>query len=177
MHTTTSQQHDTAGVSDTAIAQLRDAGVRVTAARSRVLACLLQTRSALSHNDLQAACADMDRVTLYRALDCLTEAGLAHKITGDDRVFRYSPGPETGGQAHNHTHQHGHFKCTRCTKVFCLDEQHATPLLHKLMPSRSTQHTQQEQLQKALQDMLGEGFESHEMELTIKGWCAQCTDK
>lgn len=139
---------------------LRAATVRVTAARTSVLAALLDSQQAFSHQDLQDALPEMDRVTLYRALDCLTEAGLAHKIAGDDRVFRYSAGADHAHSAHNDSapqHQHGHFKCTRCTKVFCLDSSGEAALLRT-----------------ALQETLGRGFQSHDVEFTIKGWCADC---
>jgi Fur family ferric uptake transcriptional regulator len=56
-----------------------------------VLSVLLRAKRALSHLEVHDA-AGMDRVTLYRALDCLTEARFTHKIPGDDRVFRYSTG-------------------------------------------------------------------------------------
>jgi Fur family transcriptional regulator, ferric uptake regulator len=135
-------------------AQLRGASVRITDARVKVLAALLDAERAFSHQDVQEAFADMDRVTLYRALDCLTDAGLAHKIAGDDRVFRYSAGAEHSSEPH---HQHGHFKCTRCSKVFCLDS-----------------IAEAETLQNALQQSLGKGFRSHDIEFTIKGWCADC---
>ncbi|OWW18875.1 Fur family transcriptional regulator [Noviherbaspirillum denitrificans] len=135
-------------------AQLRGASVRITDARVKVLAALLDAERAFSHQDVQEAFADMDRVTLYRALDCLTDAGLAHKIAGDDRVFRYSAGAEHGSEPH---HQHGHFKCTRCSRVFCLDS-----------------IAEAETLQNALQQSLGKGFRSHDIEFTIKGWCADC---
>lgn len=141
---------------------LRDASVRSTAARIKVLAALLDAPRALSHQDVQDAFKDMDRVTLYRALDCLTDAGLAHKIAGDDRVFRYSAGAEHGlvddTNGHVPHHQHGHFKCTRCSKVFCLDSIGEAGLL-----------------QSALQESLGKGFQSHDIEFTIKGWCDECT--
>ncbi|KRB87893.1 Fur family transcriptional regulator [Noviherbaspirillum sp. Root189] len=138
--------------------QLRDAAVRLTSARVKVLAALLDAERAFSHQDMQDAFTDMDRVTLYRALDCLTDAGLAHKIAGDDRVFRYSAGAEHGaqGDAAPH-HQHGHFKCTRCARVFCLDSIAEAGLLRN-----------------ALEESLGKGFQSHDIEFTIKGWCADC---
>jgi Fur family ferric uptake transcriptional regulator len=143
--------------------QLQNASVRITAARLKVLAALLGAERAFTHQDIQDTLADMDRVTLYRALDCLTDAGLAHKIAGDDRVFRYSAGAEHGlhrlpaqGQ-HEPQHQHGHFKCTRCARVFCLDSIGEAGLLHD-----------------ALQETLGKGFQSHDIEFTIKGWCADC---
>jgi Fur family ferric uptake transcriptional regulator len=144
--------------------QLQNASVRATAARIKVLSALLGAERALSHQDVQDTLADMDRVTLYRALDCLTDAGLAHKIAGDDRVFRYSAGAEHAehGIAPRHgnampNHQHGHFKCTRCARVFCLDSIGEEGLL-----------------QDALQETLGKGFQSHDIEFTIKGWCADC---
>lgn len=145
---------DAPGSTAIAEAQLRSASVRVTDARVKVLATLLDAQSAFSHQDMQDAFTDMDRVTLYRALDCLTDAGLAHKIAGDDRVFRYSAGAEHGATPH---HQHGHFKCTRCGKVFCLDS-----------------IGEADMLQSTLQKTLGPGFRSHDIEFTIKGWCADC---
>ncbi len=147
---------------NTALGLLHEAGIRATDARRRVLSELLMSRRALSHLELQDAFPAMDRVTLYRALDCLTEAGLAHKIPGDDRIFRYSTGGEHDtANKHAKGHHHGHFKCTRCTKVFCLDETQEPGNLR-------------EQLQLSLQASLGRGFQSHDIELTIKGWCADC---
>jgi len=136
--------------------QLRGASVRVTDARVNVLTTLLGARSALSHQDVQDSLPSMDRVTLYRALDCLIEAGLAHRIAGDDRVFRYSADAMSQRDENTH-HQHGHFQCTRCAKVFCLDSIGEAELLHK-----------------TLQETLGKGFQSHDIEFTIKGWCAEC---
>lgn len=151
-------------------AQLRAKAVRITAARIKVLAALLGARCACSHQDMQESFAAIDRVTLYRALDCLIEAGLAHKIAGDDRVFRYSAGAEHGERAgpqqlppadagNSRQHQHGHFKCTRCARVFCLENAADSRLQASL-----------QQLQAAL----GDGFQCHEIELTLKGWCADC---
>lgn len=149
--------------------QLRAAAVRVTAARVKVLAALLEARNAVSHQDLQDGLGELDRVTLYRALDCLTDAGLAHKIAGDDRIFRYSAGAEHGGGAQPHAqHSHGHFKCTRCARVFCLDDG------NRSVAAPSAQTSLQRQLQEILRQTLGDGFQSHDIELTIKGWCADC---
>ena len=149
-------------------AQLRDSRVRVTDARVKVLAALLGAPYAYSHQDVQDTLADMDRVTLYRALDCLTDAGLAHKIAGDDRVFRYNAAAE----AHEHgdksapQHRHGHFKCTRCARVFCIDSMDA-----------SADAALRKELQSALRAALGRDFRSHDIELTIKGWCADCAHR
>jgi Fur family ferric uptake transcriptional regulator len=165
------QQHSP----DAAESQLRDAGVRVTQARISVLDTLLKARNAMSHQDVQDALTSMDRVTLYRALDCLTEAGLTHKIASDDRIFRYSVGKEHSEHQHAHKHgqhaqhQHGHFKCTRCSRVFCLDGSSYAGLLESVLPTSI-----KNPLQSALQTTLGKGFQSHDVELTIKGFCADC---
>ena len=164
---------------------LRDASVRVTAARTNVLSTLLTTRAALSHQDIQDTFTEMDRVTLYRALDCLTEAGLAHKIAVDDRIFRYSASSEQhepqehGAGAHQHRkphaqHQHGHFKCTNCARVFCLDDTDEATFLGSVLPATGGRKSAATQLQQALEKTLGKGFQGHEVELTIKGWCADC---
>lgn len=157
--------------------QLRQASVRITKARLKVLMALLEAKRAFSHHEVQDRFADMDRVTLYRTLDCLIEAGLAHKIAGDDRVFRYSAGtdhsqqhgtPETTTKVMQH--QHGHFKCTRCARVFCLDKGFDA----RLASGGKRRHEARQQLQDEVHKMLGDGFLSHDIELTIKGWCADC---
>ena len=140
--------------------QLRLAGVRATTVRIAVLAVLLGARNALTHLELLARLPGTDRVTLYRTLESLINAGLAHKIPGSDRAVLYGAGA-TSNADHAATHQHGHFQCTGCGKVFCLghsDEKSALLL----------------QLQKTLKQSLEPGFRSHDIELTIKGWCAEC---
>ncbi|MEO8600881.1 MAG: transcriptional repressor, partial [bacterium] len=74
----TTFQNDIAALgtpSDAACAEaqgrLRAVSVRVTPARIKVLSALLGAPRALSHQDMQESFAEMDRVTLYRALDCL----------------------------------------------------------------------------------------------------------
>lgn len=156
--------------------QLRASTLRVTDARVNVLTALLGAGYAFSHQDVQDTLADMDRVTLYRTLDCLTDAGLAHKIAGDDRVFRYNAAVEHAGHgdhAQVQQHQHGHFKCTRCSRVFCIDNVDEK-LLSGDGKTASSDATLRQQLQTALQATLGKGFQSHDIELTIKGWCADC---
>jgi Fur family ferric uptake transcriptional regulator len=145
--------------------RLRAAHVRVTGARLDVFGTLLAKQRALSHTELQDALPTMDRVTLYRALDCLSEAGLAHKIIGEDRVFRFSTGNELTANVHTgHTqHQHGHFTCIKCLQVFCLE-------------SPEENATLKEQLRITLEATKLRGFQSHHIEVTIKGWCIACAN-
>lgn len=156
--------------SEQAAELLRLADVRTTPARVTVLATLLMQPRALSHLELHETLAHLDRVTLYRALDCLTEAGLAHKISSDDRSFRYSASANTtsiqdkaeaNSQHVSTPHQHGHFKCNRCARVFCLEQNLYSSAL-------------QQQLQASMQLTTHRDFKIQEIDLTIKGWCADC---
>lgn len=98
-------------------ALLSGLGARATRARIDVLAVLLATGDALSHHDVERCLPrghGIDRVTLYRVLDWLTAQGLAHKVAGDDRVWRYSAAGHAAGA-------HAHFQCRDCGRVVCLD--------------------------------------------------------
>ena len=133
-----------------ALLRLAGLGARATRARIDVLATLIAAQRALTHHEIEAWLEqrrDIDRVTLYRVLDWLTAQGLAHKHSGDDRVWRFSitgPGDASGG------HAHAHFQCSDCGKVICLDEARL-PAIH-----------------------LPRGFRRREVEVTVKGSCDEC---
>lgn len=121
---------------------------RATSARVRVLGVLLAAGRPLTHHQVQEALKGrvrVDRVTVYRVLEWLTSRDLAHKIVGDDRVWRYKAHPDSA------EHGHAHFKCSRCGAVFCL-ENTSTAYALTLPP----------------------GYRSQAVELTIRGLCAGC---
>ncbi|MCW5623925.1 MAG: transcriptional repressor [Burkholderiales bacterium] len=128
---------------------IRNTGARVTNARIEILATLLKADGALAHSEIEgrlSQASGIDRVTVYRVLDWLTTQNLAHKISGDDRVWRFNAAGT--GQPHGHAH----FKCNCCSRVICLDDVGlgATPPL----PA---------------------GFTPSEVDLTVKGLCADCS--
>jgi Fur family ferric uptake transcriptional regulator len=133
-----------------ALAQARLAGLqqRVTAPRVQVLTALLAQRRPLSHQEVDQAVAGLlDRVTIYRVLDWLVAQGLAHRIAGEDRIFRYAAGSSSHAA-------HGHFTCSRCGTVLCMGDTPQLALLAaKLLPA---------------------GAVSNRVELNISGQCAQC---
>jgi Fur family ferric uptake transcriptional regulator len=92
-------------------------GGRITRTRVAVLDVLQGSAHSLSHDEiaalLVAAAVPHDRVTLYRTLDWLVERGLAHRIKGLDRAWRFN----IGGEKSEH---HAHFHCDRCGHVLCL---------------------------------------------------------
>ncbi len=103
---------------DFARKQLDACGGRVTPARLTILALLLQTSTALSHQDIQDLLLRrgeaFDKVTLYRVLDWLVAQKLAHKLAGEDRIWRFNA-------VTNEQHIHPHFQCNSCGKLSCLD--------------------------------------------------------
>lgn len=134
---------------DRAAALIAQAGQRSTPARTRVLATLLGMANGASHHDVDAAISapPVDKVTLYRVLDWLVAHGLAHKIVGEDRVWRFRANATRAA-----LHQHAHFQCTHCDKVVCLEN---VPVSSKVeLPS---------------------GFRSDEAELTVRGVCDKCS--
>jgi len=127
---------------------IRDTGARVTVPRVAVLATLIAAERALTHQELESRIdrsRAVDRVTIYRVLEWLMKHGLAHKITGEDRVWRFN------AAAHMHVGSHAHFKCGDCGQVLCLDPVAAKP-----------------------QVRLPAGYRQNEVELLVKGWCADC---
>jgi len=124
---------------------------RITSARSRVLAALLSAERALTHQEIAKRLDSqgiLDRVTLYRTLDWLVDQGLAHRVSGEDRAWRFN----ASGAAE--AHEHAHFKCTQCGQVFCLDE-----------------------VSTAFAIQLPRGFQSRHIELSIKGVCNACAHR
>jgi Fur family ferric uptake transcriptional regulator len=98
---------------------LRALGERVTSARVLTLARLIQTQKPLTHDEiLSESQTPMDRVTLYRVLDWLVKKGLVHRITADDRVWRFMVGDG------RHEGQHPHFYCQNTGKMICLHDLH-----------------------------------------------------
>lgn len=140
--------------------RVRQAGLRVTAARVRVLAGLASAGRLLSHHDLEVLLGEppIDRVTLYRVLDSLVEGGLAHRIAGDDRVWRFGALAGAGdgrggvGVASKAHETHAHFQCSNCGRIVCLSEVSADRDGVKVP----------------------RGYEPEAVELTVRGRCAQC---
>lgn len=123
---------------------------RVTEPRVRVLDLLQSAPEPLRHAEIEEELGReghpaIDRVTLYRVLDWLVGAGLAHKAADAAGVFRFS----AADPDQEHTH-HAHFRCTRCGGVFCLDMPAPTP------------------------PELPDGFRFGSMTLDIRGECPRC---
>lgn len=106
---------------DTLRALLQAHGLRITAPRLAVLEALHAADRPLSHAELSERMGEvqLDRVTVYRNLDKLVEAGLARLASRDGGVGRF----EAAGSPEHARHAHPHFVCTDCGTVSCLPEQ------------------------------------------------------
>lgn len=124
---------------------IRSIGARVTAPRVAVLDVLLQARRALTHGEIEGRAGGIDRVTVYRVLDWLTQSGIAHRISGTDRVWRFN------AAAPHRADGHAHFQCNCCGTVICLDQRADRYRLR-----------------------LPAGYRQEQVELTIHGRCVNC---
>jgi Fur family transcriptional regulator, ferric uptake regulator len=134
--------------SDVAETLIRSTGERLTTARVQVLRALLEAGRALSHHEVEQRVAremPVDRVTIYRVLEWLTKEKLAHKIAGDDRVWRFDA--PVNGNSDNRTH----FKCNACGQIMGLENQ--------IGP-------------KALK--VPNGYSAKALEVIVRGLCASC---
>jgi len=134
----------------TAETLIRATGDRVTAPRLHVLGVLLAAGRALTHNEVEARLdpkLGINRVTVYRILEWLTHNDIAHKLSGEDRVWRFSV------QEQGHTGEHPHFVCNACGRVLCLADSDERP-----------------------KPRLPVGFQPTGVELTVKGLCDACNE-
>ena len=101
---------------------LRSNGLRRTQARKLVLDLMFQVPRPLSHQEIadEPALSQLDRVTLYRTLTTLEQAGLLHRIQGVDGVWRFRGHAIQEGKCGG---DHLHFLCLECKQMTCLPEQ------------------------------------------------------
>ena len=99
---------------------LREAGLRPTSARLRVLSSLQTAGRSLSHRELVDLLFGLDRVTIFRSLKNLKKARLVHSVQGIDRTLRYfiNPAEKRGCPG-----GHPHFLCLQCNGMSCLTDQ------------------------------------------------------
>lgn len=120
---TTSEQ-----ISSKAVALIKSKGHRATDARVAVLDTLLTAEYALTHHEIEQRLARhghlIDRVTLYRVLEWALQQGIAHKLTGEDRVWRFNVAL---------TNDHAHFYCTCCGQIYCMEN--LTPAVAVTLPN------------------------------------------
>ena len=137
-------------------------GLRRTAAARRVLGWLLaHPDTSYTHAQLQEALTGdrtdpLDRVTLYRLIDRLTQVGLLLCRVDSQRVRRYQTMPAS-------VHAMPHFECQSC---------------HRDSPLSSTLEANAHDLERAAQTALAAlkalGYQDMHLDFAVRGVCANC---
>lgn len=91
----------------------------------------------------------VDRVTIYRALDRLVLEGRIHKITGLECSVQYALCHDCDVKTEHH-HDHLHFHCSGCQRVVCIEN---------VSPQFS----------------LPAGYQIQETQFMIRGICPNCS--
>jgi Fur family ferric uptake transcriptional regulator len=140
-------------------------GLRRTAAARRVLGWLLaHPDTSYTHAQLQVAMAGeghtedgaLDRVTLYRLIDRLTQAGLLLCRVDASRVRRYQAMPAE-------VHAMPHFECQSCHRD--------SPLAGAL---QATTGDLERAAQTALDTLKALGYQGMSLDFAVRGVCVDC---
>jgi len=130
---------------------LRSRGLRSTAERRVLIREIFAQHGHIDagtiHRALAARGTPVSRATVYRNLELLVEAGLAHKVRLAGRGYLYE---------HLHSGQrHGHLACRTCGRMI----EFVSPGISALLGEICRAH----------------GFEGRENQLQILGRCRSCT--
>lgn len=127
---------------------LRRAALYCTAGRVAVLTVLARAEKPLTGQQIAARLGRerLDKVTIYRALECFVRAGLVHKAYTHNRAWHFE-------LAHNCAEDqcHPHFTCTDCGNTLCV-----TGVSLPLAKSP------------------GKGFVVHRQQVRLEGLCPAC---
>lgn len=100
--------------------ELRNKGLRCTAARIAVMRQMVGASSPLTHAEVAESLgsAGFDRATVYRNLVELSEVNLLNRVELGDHVWRF----ELRIESAEGDGDHPHFVCTECGNVSCLND-------------------------------------------------------
>lgn len=135
-------------------------GLRRTEAGRVVLGWMLaHADTSYTHAQLQMVLQDasLDRVTLYRLIDRLTQVGLLLCRVDKDRVRRYQAMPAS-------VHATPHFECQSCHRDQSLSG--------SLWPSSAELDNA---TRNALQALKALGYQGVSVDFAVRGVCADCT--
>lgn len=91
--------------------KLKQAGYKLTSVRKTVMHWITTHGKVFSAKELRAALPELDKVSVYRTLDLLSELDLIHQAHNLHGEMHY----EVHGDVHHH-----HLVCTGCEKTECI---------------------------------------------------------
>lgn len=140
---------------ESAVAQLKRTGLRITGPRLRVIQALGGSHRALTANQIHESVVGVgsrvDLVTVYRVLQTLLEVGLVHRIGVVDGYYACRSHP---GEMHNTEH----FVCRECGCVMEIPMSHSAA-------------------NRFESDAEAEGFQPGEIRVEVLGVCAHCQER
>ncbi len=99
---------------------LKDKNLHQTPFRKEVLAIFAKHGNAIPVSVLERELKVYNRITLYRTIKTFVSKGVIHEITISGEPSNYALCKEAC-DTHTHHHQHVHFKCIKCTNIFCVE--------------------------------------------------------
>ncbi len=130
---------------------LEKADIKATPNRILTLRALFEASGPLSLLEIEGQIGSMERSSILRVLNLLTEKGLVHVMEDGRGVAKYEV-----CRSHDHSiddDHHVHFYCEKCCRVYCLADTH---IPHIDVPP---------------------GFETRNVNFMLKGICAGCNRK
>ena len=95
--------------------------IKPTPNRVLVVRELLRATHPISLGDLEKLLGySMDKASIFRVLELLSEKEVTHVIENGSRSLKYELCHAEG--PHDASDQHPHFYCARCGTVYCLDD-------------------------------------------------------
>lgn len=98
---------------------LKEKKLSATPFRKEVLAIFSRYSYAIPLSIVEQELQQYNRITLYRTIKVFLEKGIIHQINLNGEEAAYAICQE-GCSTTEHHHQHIHFKCSDCNKVYCV---------------------------------------------------------
>jgi Fur family transcriptional regulator, ferric uptake regulator len=128
--------------------------LKKTNSRLALIKALQESTLPQSENEVKTRMSDQyDRITFYRNVQALEDAGIIHRIVVNSHTVKYALNCCEAENNHQHIHKHVHFNCNRCGKTFCLEN---IEVKDYSLPTE---------------------FQMEECEVLIKGNCKFCSQK
>lgn len=125
--------------------------IKKTSPRVAIIQALQKSPVSLTEGDIKSKMGDLyDRITFYRSVNTMMDAGVIHRIVVDNVTVKYALNKCEKG--HCHHAGHAHFYCRVCNELICLNE-------------------------VKVKTSIPEGYTQEELELLIRGVCKRCNDK
>ena len=122
--------------------------IKKTTPRIAIIQALQKHKHPVSEAEIKEMMGNLyDRITFYRNVQTMAEAGILHRIVIDNVHVKYALNNCEKG--HCHHAPHAHFYCRKCTEVTCLNEVH-------------------------VETEIPEGYVPEEFNVLIQGICDHC---